>query len=80
MQVSLFPEVIFNNKLVWSDFTGYDGTTRTELNIKAVAANVSDLSITAPTKTASDISVSAVGAQALAASIIASASIAATLF
>lgn len=77
-QISLFPEVE-GAPLDWTDWSGYTASVRTELKIKAIASNVSDLSVTASTKTAADITVT-VGAQALAASLIASASIAATLF
>lgn len=79
-QISLFPELEDDGtKYVFGDWA-ITSTTRPTIETKAVAANTSDL--VAKTAAASPTAISTVtqGAQALAVSIIATATIAATLF
>lgn len=80
-QISLFPEIYLdaNSKWEFKDWTLADETRPTILT-KAVAANTSDLVSKTASASPTAISTVTVGAQALAVSIIATATIAATLF
>lgn len=80
MQISLFPEVYQDaSKWVWDNWT-LAADTRPTIHVKQLPADVTDLTPASPGASPTAISTVTVGAQALAASIIASASIAATLF
>lgn len=65
---------------VYADWAFSAATDKPTIKVKSASANVSDLTPASAGKTPSAVSTAKVGAQALAASIIAAASIASTLF
>lgn len=65
---------------VYTDWDLASADNKPLIKVKPVSANVSDLTAASAAKAPSAVSTAKVGAQALAASIIAAASIASTLF